>query len=93
VELGYTLSKDVWGKGLATEAALASVAFGFERLRLPRIVAIAHPPNRASRRVMEKVGMRFERQGPYQDVECVWYAIGRDDYLAGQRAEPTWPTT
>jgi RimJ/RimL family protein N-acetyltransferase len=93
VELGYTLFKDVWGRGLATEAARASVAFGFDKLRLPRLVAIAHPPNRASRRVMEKVGMRFERQGPYQDIDCVWYAIGRADYLAAQRAEPTWPTT
>ena len=89
VELGYTLFKDVWGKGLATEAAQASVGFGFERLRLPRLVAIAHPPNLASRRVMEKVGMRFERQAPYQGIDCVWYAVGRADYLAARRAEPT----
>jgi ribosomal-protein-alanine N-acetyltransferase len=93
VELGYTLFKEAWGKGLATEAARASVAFGFEKLALPRIVAIAHPPNRASRRVMEKVGMRFERQAPYQDIDCVWYAAHRADYLAAPRAEPTWPTT
>jgi len=59
IEVGYRFLKEHWGKGYATEAARASIAFGFEELRLDRIVAVTLPTNAASRRVMEKCGMSF----------------------------------
>lgn len=58
VEVGWRLAPAWWGRGLATEAARASVEFGFERLGLRSIVSIIDPGNAASLRVAEKLGMR-----------------------------------
>jgi [ribosomal protein S5]-alanine N-acetyltransferase len=57
VELGYTLARDAWGKGYATELGLALVEYAFTILRVPRVVAQVEPANTASRRVLEKLGM------------------------------------
>lgn len=60
--LGYTLNKDHWGKGYATESATAMVRFGFERLHLHRITANCDVLNVESIRVLEKLGMKREGQ-------------------------------
>jgi RimJ/RimL family protein N-acetyltransferase len=57
VEIGWRLSVEHWGRGLATEAARASLRYGFEELGLTEIVAFTVPANGRSRRVMEKIGM------------------------------------
>jgi RimJ/RimL family protein N-acetyltransferase len=77
VELGYTLARPFWGQGYATEAARACVSYAFEGLRLPRIVAIARPANAASRHVMEKLGMRLERETEWDGGPAVWYELDR----------------
>ena len=59
VELGYYLGRTAWGRGFATECAEASLRFGFERIKLQRIVAVTRVRNAASQRVLEKVGMTF----------------------------------
>lgn len=56
-DLGYRFKKLAWGKGYATEAAYASIKYGFEKLGLKRIVARAEPANLASWRVLENWGM------------------------------------
>lgn len=61
VELGYTLARSAWGRGLATEAAQLCVAAAFGPLELSRLVALADVENPASARVLEKIG--FLRQG------------------------------
>lgn len=60
-ELGWWVWKDHWGRGYATEAAQALVAHARDVMGLKRVVAVIDPPNTASVRVAEKVGMRFER--------------------------------
>ena len=62
VEIGWRLAADQWGKGLATEGARATLAFGFGQAGLDRIVSIHQVGNDASGRIMEKLGMRFERE-------------------------------
>ena len=59
-ELGYWIGVPFWGRGYATEAARAAVAFGFETLRLNRIYAHHFYGNAASQRVLEKIGMHHE---------------------------------
>ncbi len=59
-EIGYVLHPDYHGKGLATEAVRAVMAFGFRELSLHRIEAHFMEGNDASRRLMERVGMQFE---------------------------------
>jgi len=60
VEILYGISPPEWGRGFATEVALAVLRYGFERAGLTRVLGIADAENVASRRVLEKVGMTFQ---------------------------------
>jgi RimJ/RimL family protein N-acetyltransferase len=75
IEVAYLLATAYWNQGLATEAARASIEYGFRELKLTRLVAIARPENVGSYRVMEKVGMKYERDAHYYNVDVVYYAI------------------
>lgn len=83
IEVGYRLRKTHWGQGYATEAAGAALDHGLGRLGLKRIVAIADPANLASRRVMQKIGMTFQRCARHYDCDVVLYAIHRPHHSAG----------
>lgn len=63
-ELGWRLERAAWGRGLATEAALAARDDAFERLKLPELISIIHPENSRSQRLAAKLGMSIERQIP-----------------------------
>ena len=73
VELAYHFTPSRWGKGYATEAARACLAYGFERAGLDRVIAICAPEHIASRRVMEKSGMTFVGPCRYYDMDLVKY--------------------
>ena len=79
-ELVYHLAKEHWGCGFATEFARAALRFGFEERNFETIVAIIKPGNAASIRVMEKLGMRFEKNARYYDLDVVQYRIERDEF-------------
>jgi RimJ/RimL family protein N-acetyltransferase len=64
-EIGWRLARPVWGRGLATEAALAVRDDAFDRLGLAELISIIHPDNGRSRRVAEKLGMGIEGQVHY----------------------------
>jgi RimJ/RimL family protein N-acetyltransferase len=57
VEVAWRLAQASWGQGYATEAARASLDYGFRQLGFDEIVAVTVPANRASRAVMERLGM------------------------------------
>ncbi|MBR1585279.1 MAG: GNAT family N-acetyltransferase [Clostridia bacterium] len=84
-EVGYSLSRDYWNRGIMTEALRAVIAFGFDTLHLNRIEAQHEIDNPASGRVMAHAGMRYEgvmrqrlmNKGRYVDV--AQYAILRSD--------------
>lgn len=59
VDLGYRFMKQYWGKGYATESSRASLNYGFNTLKLDRIIAKAMPENKDSLKVMQKLGMTF----------------------------------
>jgi RimJ/RimL family protein N-acetyltransferase len=61
IDLGYRFKKEGWGKGYATEAAHASIQYGFEKIGLQRIVARAEIENIGSWKVLEKCGMTYIR--------------------------------
>jgi len=75
VEIGWWLASDLWGAGLATEAARAALADGFGRVGLTRIVALALKENGASLRVMEKLGMKYGMDTTHHGYSVVQYAI------------------
>lgn len=62
VEIGWRLKRDAWGQGFATEAAHAAMAFGFNDIALDEIVSIHQAGNNASKNVMIKLGMQFDRE-------------------------------
>lgn len=62
IEIGYRLARPFWGRGYATEAALAVRGYGFNVLCLSRLVALIDPQNVGSIRVAEKVGMKYEKE-------------------------------
>ena len=74
-EVGFLLDRPFWGKGYATEAALASLRFGFENFNLDHIIALVHPDNLASRRVIEKCGMAYVENLSLWGIELVRYCI------------------
>ncbi len=59
-EVGYVIARECWGRGIATEALLALLEFGFERLILKRIEAVYMTENKVSLSVMKKCGMKEE---------------------------------
>jgi len=85
-DVGYSLGRPYWNRGLTTEAVRAVLHFGFEEVGLNRIYAVCHVDNAASERVMQKVGMRYEGtqrevarvKGGYEDRKL--YAILRRDW-------------
>ena len=70
-ELGYRFFEEHWGKGLATEAGRASIEFARSDLGLQRLVAMVHPENVASARVVSKLGFSVERKLAYSGLEGV----------------------
>ena len=84
-EIGWVFNPKFHNKGFASEAALAVLKFGFEKMRLHRIIATCQPENTPSYRVMEKIGMR--REGYFK--KCIphgnewwdeyYYAILREE--------------
>lgn len=65
VEVGWRLARSAWGRGYATEAARAALAFGFEQAGLDEIVSLTTVGNRRSRAVMERLGMTHDPAGDF----------------------------
>lgn len=82
VETGWLLARKYWGQGLATEAARRAQQHAFETLGIRRLCAIAHPPNLASRRIMEKLGMHYVKNMEYDNVDVVYYAVDNPQVAA-----------
>ena len=83
IEVGYNLAKKYWRHGYGYECALAWLKYGFEKAGLERIVAVAHPDNTGSWRIMEKCGMKYEKTAKHYGIDCVFYAISREEFLFG----------
>ena len=77
VEVLYLFGEDYWGRGFATEAALATVRYAFETAGLEELVGIVHPENIASRRVLEKIGMAFNQRTHYFGIDVDTYFMKR----------------
>jgi len=69
IDIGFRFFKKYWGKGFASESAKAVLDYGFNVLKINRIVGRVLPDNIASVRVLEKLSMKFEKQGNCHGVE------------------------
>ena len=84
IEVGYSMIKEFWGRGIGTEAARGWLEYGFNVAGLERIVAVAMVGNAASRRIMEKLGMRFEKDEMHYDELCAYYGVSKQEFFARQ---------
>lgn len=91
VELLYLLNKTTWGRGLATEAAAAALDHGFAAGRLSAVVGLTRPDNIASKRVLSKLGFRFEALKAIWGLELAWHGLPRAAWTARGTAAPVSP--
>jgi [ribosomal protein S5]-alanine N-acetyltransferase len=94
IEIGYHLRRDLWGQGLATEAARACRDVGFIRLRAERLISLIRPENMASRRVAEKNEMRAWKEVIWRSLPHIVYAVHREQIapalLSGKSRVQNW---
>lgn len=83
-DLGYRFIQSHWGKGYATETALASLRYGFETLNASAIYGMADVHNLASRHVLEKAGLRRFPPFDFDGIPHDWFQITREEWLATQ---------
>lgn len=75
LEIGWRLIPEHNGKGYATEAAKAIIAFAADQVGATYLVAVADPDNVPSQRVMQRLGMTFKAIEEHYDVPCVVYEL------------------
>jgi ribosomal-protein-alanine N-acetyltransferase len=85
VEIVYSLAPQLWGRGLATEAAEAVLRYLFEELGLERVFGGADEPNRASARVLAKLGMRYHGIIEQDGDPVTFYLVTRAEFLEAER--------
>jgi len=82
LEIGWRLRPERWGQGYASEAARTMGSFAFDQLQIPVLTAVAMPENTASRRVMERLDMRFRGIERWYDMDVATYDITAADWRA-----------
>ncbi len=93
IQVGYTLARSAWGRGVGTEMARAVLRYGFADLRLPRIAGMASLANVASQRVLLKIGLHRngERAFPHRSYASegpmAWFERDREAWVAEHAAE------
>lgn len=80
VEIGFGVAPPRWGRGLATEAARACLRYAFAEKNLPRVLAVTDAANAASARVLEKLGMNFDRRAPHRGLDTLFYSLARENF-------------
>jgi RimJ/RimL family protein N-acetyltransferase len=77
-EIGYHLRRDLWGQGLATEAAIACREWGFANLNVDRLISLIRPENVPSRRVAERNGMTIWKEVDWRGLRHYLYMVKRE---------------
>lgn len=75
VEISYILDEPYWGMGYASEISKAVLDFGFNRFNLKKIAALVYPQNAPSIRVIEKMGMKYEKEAEYWGIKFLFYSM------------------
>ncbi|RLJ63437.1 ribosomal-protein-alanine N-acetyltransferase [Lacinutrix venerupis] len=79
-DIGYRFIERYWNKGYATETAIVALDYGFKELKLKTIVGAAEIGNIASNRILEKIGLKYKEQFPFENELINWYELNTEDY-------------
>lgn len=93
IDIGFRFFRDEWNKGFATEAALACLNYGFDELKINEIIARSSIENKASIRVLEKIGMQFWKKDHCDGIgESVYYRIINPSQHSNQKIKTRLPS-
>jgi RimJ/RimL family protein N-acetyltransferase len=84
-ELGWTLARESWGKGYATEGARRALQHAFTELQRDHVISLIAPENISSARVAERLGEKVEGKTELMGKEVLIYGISRDEWVESQR--------
>ncbi len=76
-EIGWTLARDSWGKGYATEGARRALDYAFKDLDQPHVISLIHPDNAASIKVAERLGETMEGKTRLAEWDVLIYGVDR----------------
>ncbi|MDY0089545.1 MAG: GNAT family N-acetyltransferase [Flavobacteriaceae bacterium] len=79
IDIGFRFFEKYWNNGFATESAKACIVYGFKNLQLESIIGRAMKENTASVKVLEKIGLEFEKEFDFENKEGVIYRIRKDE--------------
>ncbi len=80
-EIGWTLGRDSWGKGYATEGARRALEYAFDELDKEHVISLIHPQNEASKRVARRLGEKEEGETEIMGIPVTIFGIDRDEYV------------
>ena len=81
LELTWTIRRQSWGQGNATEGARVALAYVFQQMARDRVISLIRPENAASIRVAEKIGQRLQDRMDFYGGEALVYGISREEWL------------
>jgi len=84
-EIGYRLLPEYWGRGFATESAIAALRHAFQMLPCEYIVGVAENRHTASCHILEKIGLNKKEEYMYNNIPNSWYEISRNEFLSLQQ--------
>ncbi len=79
-DIGYRIQKKHWGKGIATETAIAALNYGFEQMNLPQISGGAEAAHTVSNHILQKIGLRFVESFLLEGDDCNWYSLKKTEW-------------
>lgn len=84
-ELLYGMHPNFWSQGLGTEAARAVLTHGFEVCDFRKVFATTDTPNQRSVKVLQRLGMSFDRRQQRHGLDTVFYSMTREEFLASEQ--------
>lgn len=79
-DLGYRLIRRYWGQGIATETAIISLDYAFNKLHVEEVYAAANCENIGSNKILQKIGLNLIETFYYEDIQCNWYRLDKLEY-------------
>ncbi len=86
VEMLFAVAPSHWGRGYATEAGREVLRYGFEQCALRRVVATTDTPNQRSVRVLQRLGLFFEKRRERHGLDTVYYAMTAEEFRGADLA-------
>lgn len=80
IDIGYRLIPKFWGKGYATESAIACLEFGFKQMNYDVIYGAAETANIGSNKILQNIGLKYSNDFTFEGKDAKWYELKKTDY-------------